>query len=139
MSFTIHSPHSGQPVKVREQDLGRAIRDEGGRLFYVVQRAEGEGHYGSLTRKGSAQDETRYDNHEWKLSPQEQDTATQPTETSQAHDATGRRQPTTKRLVVATFVLVALLAGGYVAYRAWSEQAASTDVPAPQSEVDTAS
>ena len=39
-AVTILSPYSGKPVKVREQDLGRAIRDEQGRVFYIVEHPE---------------------------------------------------------------------------------------------------
>ena len=56
---TILSPYSGRPVKVREHDLGRAIRDEQGRVFYVVEDPE-HGRYAARTRKGSQKDLERY-------------------------------------------------------------------------------
>ncbi len=60
MAIIVHSPYDGQPVKVRDQDLGRAIRDGEGRVFYAVKRSDGQGYYGALTRKGSDKDEKRY-------------------------------------------------------------------------------
>ncbi len=60
MAIIVHSPHDGQPVKVRDQDLQRAIRDGEGRIFYAVKRGDEQGYYGALTRKGSDKDERRY-------------------------------------------------------------------------------
>jgi FKBP-type peptidyl-prolyl cis-trans isomerase len=60
MAIIVHSPHDGQPVKVRDQDLERAIRDSEGRIFYAVKRSDGQGYYGALTRKGSDKDEQRH-------------------------------------------------------------------------------
>jgi peptidylprolyl isomerase len=60
MAMIVHSPHDGQPVKVRDQDLQRAIRDGEGRIFYAVKRSDGQGYYGALTRKGSDKDEQRH-------------------------------------------------------------------------------
>ena len=60
MAIIVHSPHDGQAVKVRDQDLERAIRDGEGRIFYAVKRSDGSGYYGALTRKGSDKDEQRY-------------------------------------------------------------------------------
>lgn len=60
MALIVHSPHDGQEVKVRDQDLERAIRDSEGRIFYAVKRSDGQGYYGSFTRKGSEKDEQRY-------------------------------------------------------------------------------
>jgi peptidylprolyl isomerase len=59
MALIVHSPHDGQAVKVRDQDLQRAIRDGEGRIFYAVKCSDGEGYYGSFTRKGSDKDEQR--------------------------------------------------------------------------------
>ncbi len=59
MAMIVHSPHDGQAVKVRDQDLQRAIRDSEGRIFYAVKRSDGRGYYGSFTRKGSYKDEQR--------------------------------------------------------------------------------
>ncbi len=61
MPLIIHSPFSGKPVKVRDEDVGRAVRDENRRIFYVIQRPDGEGYYGSPTRHGGEKELARYD------------------------------------------------------------------------------
>ncbi|MEE9403666.1 MAG: hypothetical protein V3V20_02130 [Algisphaera sp.] len=114
MTLTIHSPHSGHPVKIREEDIGRAVRDEQNRIFYVVPRAHGEGHYGAITRKGSPKDEERYDR--LAAHPVQEAQARTAAASAVAHDATGgrkRRRPLRR----AVFTLIALgalaLAGAY--------------------------
>lgn len=112
MTLTIHSPHSGHPVKIRDQDIGRAVRDEENRIFYVVPRASGEGHYGAITRKGSAKDEERYD----RLAANPVEVAAQRTAAmpAPAHDATGgskRRRPV-RRAVLTLVVLGGLAVAG---------------------------
>ena len=99
MPITIHSPHSGYPVKVRDQDIGRAVRDEQGRVFYVLQREEGEGYYASKTRAGSATAETAYDKLEKHDAPAE----------AEAHDATGNKRSNPRgKLLIGVFVLAML-------------------------------
>jgi hypothetical protein len=44
---------------VRAQDAGRALRDEAGRVFYVLPARRG-GYYGSTTRTGGPAEEERY-------------------------------------------------------------------------------
>jgi hypothetical protein len=116
MAITIYSPHSGHPVKVREADVGRAIRDEGGRIFYVVARAEGGGYYGSMTRHGSAKDEQRYVDLERRI--QSGEFVPEPVAESQAaaasskpYDATGGRRISPVRLLVVVLILLLVLAG----------------------------
>ena len=76
-------------MKIRDQDIGRAVRDEEDRIFYVVPRASGEGYYAAPTRKGSEKDEQRYDAMQGKMDQVQ----TQVTAQHQAvHDATGRRK-----------------------------------------------
>jgi FKBP-type peptidyl-prolyl cis-trans isomerase len=60
MPLIVNSPFSGRPVKIRDQDVGRAVRDEENRIFYAVERSDGKGYYGSPTRKGLAKNEQRY-------------------------------------------------------------------------------
>jgi hypothetical protein len=59
MGITVNSPHSGNPVKVRDEDVGRAVRDEEGRIFYVLPRSDGKGYYGAVTRAPNTRDEAR--------------------------------------------------------------------------------
>ncbi len=115
MPITVLSPFSGRPVKVRDQDIGRAVRDEEGRIFYVVPRADGTGHYGSPTRKGSEKDEQRYA----KLTDKTATSASQVKAEHHAvkpHDATGPgRKKSPVRLLVLLIVLLLIAAGVYVA------------------------
>jgi hypothetical protein len=60
MAIVVLSPFSGRPVQVREADLGRAVRDESGRVFYPLPRPDGAGFYASTTRAGSPRDLQRY-------------------------------------------------------------------------------
>ena len=122
MPLTIHSPHSGHPVKIRDEDIGRAVRDAENRIFYVVPRANGEGFYGAITRRGSPKDEERYDRlaaHPAKVAAEQ--TAQTAAASSAAsppasppHDATGgrkRRRPV-RRAVLTLIVLGGLAVGG---------------------------
>lgn len=110
MGIVVHSPHSGRPVKVRDQDVGRAVRDEQQCIFYVLERLGGNGYYGAITRAGGSRDEQRYDQM---LLKQEQARTTGHTETArQIHDATGPG-----RLRVRLKLLILLLAAaGVVGY-----------------------
>ncbi len=114
MPITINSPYSGRPVKIRDQDIGRAVRDEEDRIFYVVARASGKGYYAAPTRKGSDKDEQRYDAMQQKMDT----TQEQVTQQHQAvHDATGRRRhsPVLRRLLL-LLILAVLAVAGYAAY-----------------------
>jgi hypothetical protein len=108
MPLTINSPHSGRPVKVRDSDVGRSIRDEEGRVFYVLPRQNGEGFYGALTRKGSEKDEQRYDAME-KKSAIARDTGAERS-AAQVHDATGTGRPGTKRRALYLLLFAVILA-----------------------------
>lgn len=115
MPITVLSPFSGRPVKVRDQDVGRAVRDEEGRIFYVVARSDGTGYYGSPTRKGSEKDEQRYTDLETKTATtaaqvKAEHAAVQP------HDATGPgRQARPLRWLILLLVLLLAAAGVYIA------------------------
>jgi len=82
------SPHNGREVKVRLKDVGRSVRDSDSKPFYLLQRADGSGYYGSLTREGGADQEASYDRM------QSKEGATKKTGAAitqaQVHDATGR-------------------------------------------------
>ncbi|MEM6459939.1 MAG: hypothetical protein AAF710_11185 [Planctomycetota bacterium] len=117
MPITINSPYSGRPVKVRDQDLNRAVRDEEGRVFYVVARADGSGHYAAPTRKGSAKDEQRYDEMAAKMQRSQEQVAVQH---EAAFDATGKgRGGGVGRKLVLLVLLLVLAAAGYGAYTAF--------------------
>lgn len=59
MPITVLSPFSGKPVKVRDNDAGRAVRDEENRIFYVIPKSDGTGYYGATTRAGNPKEEAR--------------------------------------------------------------------------------
>ena len=59
MAITVQSPHNGRPVKIRPEDVGRAVRDSEGKIFYVLPREDGRGHFGSLTRQGASEKEVQ--------------------------------------------------------------------------------
>lgn len=116
MPITILSPHSGKPVKIRDQDVGRAVRDEEKRIFYALPRPDGEGHYAALTRNGSPKDLERYDALEVKIDA----AATHVKQVAAvAHDARGPgRSGGGLRLAVILALLGAVAAGGWLGYRA---------------------
>ena len=68
MSITIYSPYNSRPVEVREQDVGRAVKDSDGRTFYVIAKSDGTGYYGAMTRMGGQKDEDRAMEIEFKVS-----------------------------------------------------------------------
>lgn len=59
MSITILNPHNQEPFKVRDVDLGRAVKDKQGRIFYVLRDPDG-GCYAALTRVGGEKELNRY-------------------------------------------------------------------------------
>ncbi len=103
----INSPYSGQPVKVREVDIQRAVRDQDGRVFYVLLRSDGKGYYGSITRSGGRKEEQQYLAMEAKQA--------RATEVGQERSAaqiqaaaTARRRSARGKLVILVLLLAAL-------------------------------
>jgi FKBP-type peptidyl-prolyl cis-trans isomerase len=120
MPIVVRSPFSGQPVKIRDQDVGRAVRDEEGRVFYVVPFVDGSGFYGSPTRHGGPKEEDRYRRQldkDTTLTEYRKDTA--PARPEVVHDATGRRKTSPVRLLVLLVVLALLGAAGYAGWQYW--------------------
>jgi hypothetical protein len=108
MPITVLSPFSGNPVKVRDQDLGRAVRDEAGRIFYVIPKPDGQGYYAAPTRAGNPKDLERYLALESKTDAARDNTREQ---VASIHDATGRRRGVSGKLVVLVlFLILAALA-----------------------------
>lgn len=135
MAITVKSPYSGRPVKVRDQDIGRAIRDEAGRVFYVVPLSEGGGYYAARTRKGSAKEQQAY--LQLQEAPQQEVPVTEAgTTKDQAraglvapHDATGKGRGVRPIVWVILLILIAVVAYlGYVRYTRgrWLWQPATT-------------
>lgn len=122
MPIEVNSPHSGRPIKVRDQDVGRAVRDQEGRIFYVVLRSNGQGYYGAPTRHGSPKDEQRY------LYMQARQQQAQDLAQSSApvvHDATGRKRAGGRKtigLLIGLLIISALIlvfARGRLPFSEW--------------------
>lgn len=109
----ILSPYSGHPVKIREQDLGRALRDEQGRVFYVVEDPE-HGRYAARTRKGSPKDLERY--RALEIQTDQLHDNVQPTRDnlSQAHDAAGKTRRNPVGWLMLVLIAAALATAGYL-------------------------
>lgn len=112
MPIIIHSPYSGRAVKIRDQDIERAVRDDEGRIFYVVPRSDGDGYYAAPTRKGSEKDERRYVEMLEKMATNQQ--VFQEQSQQQIHDATGR--PRRGGLLRLLIILTTAAAAGILAY-----------------------
>ena len=148
MPITIRSPHNGRPVKVREQDVGRAIRDDEGNIFYVLARSDGQGHYGSRTRQGSPEEEQHYQQIEaqpiagpaapvagGESGEARDDTAGREPD---VHDATGPGRPRSElrwRMAAAVLILVAIFVAIVLAWHFWpGEPTPPVPEPVPEHE-----
>ncbi len=111
MPLIVHSPFSGRPIKVRNQDVGRAVRDDEGRIFYPIARSDGQGYYGARTRHGSAQDERHY----FELLANHTSVAESQTRSNveTVHDATGRPQRRPRRWVIVLLLILIAATAGY--------------------------
>lgn len=109
----ILSPYSGRPVKIREQDLGRAVRDEEGRVFYVVEDPD-HGRYAARTRKGSDKDLQRYRDLQAKTGKLDEAPAVQAARHANVHDATGTKRRNPAGLMVLLLLVLLAAAAGYV-------------------------
>lgn len=110
MPITVLSPYSGKPVKVRDNDAGRAVRDEEGRIFYVLAKSDGTGYYGATTRAGNPKEEARALELESKVATGQGEAKTRVDEMkSLRKPSRGLRGPVLFILIVA-----ALAAAGYL-------------------------
>lgn len=105
MAIIVSSPHSGRPVKVRDQDVGRAVRDEAGRIFYAVPKRDSRGYYGSLTRAGSLAEEQCASPFTEVTEPAQSAS----TDNATPHDATGQRRPSGARKLTLALLLVIIM------------------------------
>lgn len=112
MGITVRGPFSGQPVKIRDQDVGRAVRDEEGRIFYALPKSDGSGYYGAPTRAGGAKDEQRALEMETKAGQVAQ--TVKRLDEAHTHDATGRRRGRLLTKLVMLLIVLAACAAGYV-------------------------
>lgn len=111
MGITVLGPFSGRPVKIRDQDVGRAVRDEENRIFYVLERTNGDGYYSAATRAGGQRDERRYDEMVAKQN-RTRDTGAAIHE-SAVHDARGKKRASNRGKMV---ILILLLIVGALFY-----------------------
>lgn len=112
MPIIVHSPFSGREVKIRDQDVGRAVRDEENRIFYVIERADSSGHYGAPTRSGNPRDEQRYDELIAKMATTK--ASGQANSVQQVHDASGKARPNLLGKAVVLIVVLVIVAGAYL-------------------------
>lgn len=112
MPIIVHSPFSGREVKIRDQDVGRAVRDEENRIFYVIERADGSGHYGAPTRSGNPRDEQRYDELVAKMATTK--TSGQTNSAQQVHDARGKPRANLLARAIVLIIVLVVVAGGYL-------------------------
>ncbi len=108
MWIDINSPYSGLIVRVRDKDIGRSVRDKDGRVFFVLPRTTGEGHYASVTRIGGPKEEEKY---LAMLAKEEAALASgEARSQQQIHDATGRQRSSWKgKFVILVMVLILLV------------------------------
>ncbi len=112
MPFVIHSPFDGTPVKIRDKDIGRAIRDKENRIFYVIPNSNGEGYYSAMTRQGGLKDEQRYARMMEKSATTNQIVRE---EVATMQDATGRARGKGRgKLVLLVLIIIVAAAAYYV-------------------------
>lgn len=110
MPIIVNSPYSGQPVKLRDQDVGRAVRDEENRVFYVLERSDGSGYYGAMTRQGGLKDEQRYDEMAGKMQQSEHHVQDEAVEHTQA---TAKHKGGKGKLVIFVLFVIVVALGYY--------------------------
>ncbi len=122
MSYmNINSPYSGDPVKIRTTDIGRAVKDTEGRIFYVLPRSDGKGYYSSITRKGGPREEQQFLAMEAKTSRSldvgQERSQQQIAQRKGGESSAGRAL----RKLINLIITLAILAGlGYAAYWAFT-------------------
>ena len=111
MWIEVASPHSGRMVRVRLKDVGRSVRDEGGRIFFVLDRSDGGGYYASLTRTGGAKAEKDYLDM---LDKQDAAKASgEERSQQQIHDATGKARSKLKGRLILALILAVVAAAAW--------------------------
>lgn len=113
MSIVVRSPYSGQQIEIRDQDLGRAMRDEQGRFFYVLAKQDGSGHYGSATRAGGPKAEQIALKLEANLAQQRTNSKSESANSAKTiHDARGRRRSNIrgKLTIIMLLIIIAAIA-----------------------------
>jgi len=132
MPIIVNSPFSGHPVKIRDQDIGRSVRDEENRVFYVLPRADGSGYYSAPTRQGGPKDEARYDGMAMKQAGAAKEMQRQ---AADLHDQTGKRKSKRGKLVLLVMLLL-IIALAVLGWRMYGDEIKGKlpgegDVPPP--------
>ena len=112
MSLVVYSPYSGAAVKIRNEDIGRSVKDPDGRIFYVVANGDAGDCYAAKTRKGTPEDLALALSNEEnaKLNPES-------VHSKSIHDATGsKRKLNSGKLFVIVLLLIgaSVMAYGYI-------------------------
>jgi hypothetical protein len=101
--------------------VGRAVRDETGRIFYVLPKQDGSGHYGALTRTGSLEDEQRTAAAAAFTQTTHQEQPESAYE-SALHDATGRRRGSWRGTLMIALLLVIIMLLALLSGRIWFDR-----------------
>ena len=101
-TIEVLSPWNSQPVKIRPQDVGRAVKDRDGKLFYVLAKADGTGYYSAPTRAGGARDEERYEREKDRMSGAKREVQ------EQALQTVTRRRGGKGKLILVVLILAAV-------------------------------
>ena len=111
-TIEILGPFSGRPVKVRPEDVGKAVRDEENRIFYVLQRPDGSGYYSAPSRAGGERDIARYDKYLERTSGAKKATK----EAEVQHTRAAKKRSDIGKLVKMLIVVALLAALAWYAY-----------------------
>lgn len=131
MGITVLSPHSGEAVKVRDQDVGRAVKDREGRIFYVLEKSDGTGYYGAMTRAGGEREEQRALKTEARSAEVEEHKQTVTGGGGvPVHDATGKKRSGGLGKLILLLILLAILAvAGWYGYQMFTGNEPQLELP----------
>ena len=106
MSIEVRSPHNGELMKIMPKDVGRAVKDSDGRVFYVLEDGEG-GYYPSITRTatGSAKDQARHERTEARMADHQ--------DAARSRDAAMPRRKRSKPYLLYLIRVGVLVVGGW--------------------------
>lgn len=126
MAITVLNPFDGEPMKVRDNDAGRAVKDKQGRIFYVLPRSDGQGYYGATTRAGNPKEEQRAMELEVKTSA-----AQGHTHEVVANKAGPKKSGMKGKLILLIIILIAIVGAWAFLLGPLSGRSATTPPPAP--------
>ncbi len=106
MSIEVRSPYSGEMVKIMPKDVGKAVKDADGRVFYVLEDGEG-GHYPSMTRSGEGSAKAQGDHARTEDRMGEHQAA------ARARDATSKGKKPSKGYLLYMIIVGVLIVAGW--------------------------